>query len=183
MKSIHNGVLAILLLFSLLWGEGSDFDMLKVHSKILPRILQMSLPAPSDTAPELLCLLYDPIDAENAYIFAKLLNVSVRRAQGFELMIKMASYAHMQTCMDAQALFLFDTNPATLRAVRKMVGERPVFVAAYSAQLLEEGADYSLSIGRTVQPYLNLKTLAKKGIIPKPLLIRISKIYVQKEER
>lgn len=183
MKSMYKLALATLLLFSVAWGESGDFDMLKVHSKILPRILQMSLPATPEDTPKLLCLLYDPIDTENAYIFAKLLKKSVSKAQGFRLMVQIATYAQMQVCADAQALFLFDTNPKTLTAVQKMVGQQPVFVAAYSAQLLERGADYSLSIGRTVQPYLNPKTLSYKGIVPNPLLLRISKIYVQKEEQ
>jgi hypothetical protein len=160
-----------------------DFDLLKLHAKVLPRVLQMSLPAKAERLPRILCLMYEPMDSGSASVLAEFLEKSAATASGPSFVLRNVTYAQMQECADSQALFLFETSASTLKQVLQMVKGRSIFVAAYSEHMLKEGADYSLHIGRTVKPYLNLQTLSRKGISVAPVLLRISKLYDSRKEQ
>lgn len=177
----------IILLLSLFGmsslAETGDYDLLKLHAKVLPRIIQMTLPTDVPENAGVLCLLYEPVDYDSASVLQKLLKESVLHAPGQHLEIKKRQYSRWQECAGTQALFLFNTDIKTVHSVLKTIGRGRVFVAGYNAQMLQEGVDYSIYIGRAVHPYLNLQTLKAKGIVPKPLLLRISKVYQPKDVR
>jgi hypothetical protein len=174
----YSGLLLLLLLlfpFSLR-AEYYDTTLLTLFSKILPRIVSFSSLAPHEGEPLGVCIVREDVDASAAKAFEILLRNAARK---HEIESVQTDFSHISVCAKRQLLFLFDASPETVStALSSFTDFRPL-VASYNARLLSSGADVSLFVGRSVKPYINLKSLKEKEIRLDALILQVSKIYGQ----
>ena len=170
-------ILLLLLLFPLsLRAEYYDKTLLTLFSKILPRIVSFSSLAPREGEPLGVCIVREDVDASAAEAFEILLR---NAAQTHKIESIQTDFSHISVCGKDQLLFLFDASPATVSAALSSFTDFHPLVASYDARLLSSGADVSLFVGRSVKPYINLKSLKEKEIRLDTLILQVSKIYAQ----
>ena len=159
-----------------LQAEYYDTSLLTIFSKILPRIVALSSLAPKHGETLGVCIVHQDVDAPAAEQFATLLK---RTAEAHSVESIQTDFDHISACRQYPLVFLFDASPETVsKALSELKSPQPL-VAAYDTRMLSEGADISLFVGRSVKPYLNLRSLKAKHIRLDALLLRVSKIYGQ----
>ena len=77
---------------------------------------------------------------------------------------------------------MLDSDDERVKKALLFFRKNEVMTMAYDISFLAKGADVSLFMGRTVTPYLNMKSLSDKKILLDNLLLRVSKIYVKDEK-
>ena len=157
-------------------AEYYDTTLLTLFSKILPRVVALSSLAPEEGKPLNVCIVRQDVDMPAAEQFVMLLE---RAAQAHTVKSLQTDFDHIDACKDATLVFVFDTPRKTDADTFVKLTNLPAIVAAYDTRLLEQGADVSLFVGRSVMPYLNLKSLRKKDIRLNAQLLRVSKPYGQ----
>lgn len=182
---IRLGLLFVLILNPVsMMADYYDTDVLTIFSKILPRIVSMSSLDPSEGAPINVCIVHEDVDMPAAKHFEALLKQNtlnsgpVQRLQSIR-----TDFSHISTCGKSQLIFLFDARPATVARALSEAKKIQAIVAAYNTMFLSEGVDISLYVGRSVKPYLNLRSLKDKNISLDTMLLRVSKIYGQENDR
>lgn len=153
-----------------------DTTLLTLFSKILPRIVSLSSLAPEEGTPLHVCIVREEVDASAAKAFEAMLGSAAHR---HEIRSVETDFSHMAECGKSPLVFLFDASPQTVTAALSSFREFHPLVASYDAGLLSSGADVSLFIGRSVKPYINLKSLKEKEIRLDALILQVSKIYGQ----
>lgn len=159
-------------------AEYYDTDLLTIFSKILPRVVTMSSLDPAIGAPIAICIVREDIDAAAARRFEALLKQNnAHHGDGHALQTVDTNFARLTECGKSQLIFMFDTRPDNQRQTVLAAQAQGAMIASYSTEMLREGSDISLFVGRSVMPYLNLRTLHEKNISVDTLLLRVSKIY------
>lgn len=181
MKHFHlPSVLLFFLMLHPAWLEAKyyDTDILTIFSKILPRIVTMSDLDPAKGNPVTICIVHEDMDGAAARRFEALLKQNnTGRDEAHVLQTVSTDFTRLSKCKKSQLIFMFDTQPENLPRIRQTARKQRVILASYHADILPKGSDLSLYIGRSVMPYLNLRTLEEKNINIDPLLLRVSKIY------
>lgn len=153
-----------------------DTTLLTLFSKILPRIVSLSSLAPEEGKPLSVCIVREDVDASAAKTFEVMLSDAAHKhvIESIE-----TDFSHMSVCGKSQLVFLFDAPTETVVTALSSFKEFHPMIASYDAKLLSSGADVSLFIGRSVKPYINLKSLKDKQIRLDALILQVSKIYGQ----
>lgn len=149
-----------------------DHDLLKIFSKILPRIVLMSsLSEPSKKSVSI-CILHEKLDQYSAETFTAMLKRSNVKTE-----IIVTSLTASQQCEKCQLAFLFNTDAKSFGNTLRQLNAMGLMSATYHANGLKHGADITLHIKRKVIPHINVQALQAKGITLNPMLYRVSKIY------
>ena len=180
----------LVLLFLLMMNPASvmadyyDTDLLSIFSKILPRIVSMSSLDPSEGAPINVCIVHEDVDRPAAEHFETLLRQNTLNGEHVHRLQSIRTdFSHVSACGESQLVFLFDAPPAAVEQALSETKKLRTIVAAYNTALLSQGADISLFVGRSVMPYLNLRSLKEKKIRLDTILLRVSKLYGQENGR
>ncbi|MDD2790749.1 MAG: hypothetical protein PHU40_08825 [Sulfurimonas sp.] len=160
-----------------------DDDTLDIFAKITPRFVLLSDLKSKLQKDITLCILHDPVEQMAANSFANKIAQSYPKGiKDYTLKTIVSSYPTLDKCSDAQLLFLFNTDEATLMRTLQFAQKKRMLTVAYDAALLTFGVDFSLFLGRNITPYINMKSIFIKDIQLDNLLFRISKIYTAGEK-
>jgi hypothetical protein len=165
---------------ALLNAANYNEDILNIYSKMAPRFVVMS--SQKDKMDDVMdiCALYDELDER----VAKSLRDKIQSAypnglQNHPIKLTLSDYSNFESCKNAQLVFMFNADDERVKKAFLFFQNNRVMTMAYDISFLEKGADVSLFIGRTVTPYLNMKSISEKKILLDNLLLRVSKIYVE----
>ena len=93
-----------------------------------------------------------------------------------------AQYLNPSLCKNSELIFLFNTSEKHIDDAVLYAKKQKSITVSYDASLLAEGVEVSLFLGRKTQPYINMGALKKNGIILDPILLRISKLYMEMDK-
>lgn len=161
-----------------------DTDLLTIFAKILPRVVTMSSLNPGENAPISVCIVHEDIDTPAAESFeALLVHSHMKRGNHPPLRSVRTDFSTLSACAQSQLIFFFEAQPDTVAKALDTAGHFRAIIAAYDTALLDRGADVGLYVGRSVMPYINIRSLQDKHITLDTLLLRVSKIYEQSGDR
>ncbi len=177
----RNFLAFFLLLGSVSVNAGNyDEDVLEIYSKLLPRFIVMSDQSIRVKDEIHICLLEEEVD-ETAAISLKE-RISCNYPQGiknYKIKMTLANYTELSTCKNSELLFLFNSSKTHISETLAYAKRHNSMTVSYDASLLEEGVSLSLYLGRKTLPYINTTALKRNGITLDPILLRISKLYMQ----
>lgn len=161
-----------------------DDDVLDIFSKILPRMILMSSQKHRVKDQIEICVLRDSVDETVATSFTRKMHDTYPNGIGnYPMKLTNSSYSNIDACQNSQMLFLLDTSAKNIEKALKYSGEHTSLTISYDSKYLENGVHASLFLGRKVTPYLNVNAARKNQIELDNLLIRISKIYLNEDEK
>jgi hypothetical protein len=172
-------LLLLSLLTALLYGYAYNDKLLRVYAKIIPRIALMTHSDESFPGNSIgICLLYEKGDEEGARRLHDMMLAAYPDGLRYRtLELSLQPYDRHRSCRDSALLFLFDTDRAGMQPSLDFARSHGIPTMSYSSRFLDSGVMFSMHLGKTVRPYLNLEAAKESGITPDSLLIRISKIY------
>lgn len=160
-----------------------DDDILNIYSKMLPRFILMSSQKEKITDEIEICILHDSIDDRDAKLLID--KVKSNYPDGInndKVKLLSTGYNNLHVCKNAQSAFLFNSNDRNIKKAILFLNRKKILTISYNAQLLENGAQISLFIGRKVQPYINMQEILKNNIKLDNILLRVSKIYSKSQQ-
>jgi len=177
--------LTFLLLFNTLSIHASDYDedILEIFSKILPRLILMSTQKEKIEDEIQICILYEEVDFNAANSLTDKINSNYPNGiKNHKINIIHTNYNELIKCQDTQLAYLFNTQTNIIIQSIKHLNQYSILTLSYDPIQLQYGVHASLFLGRKVMPYLNIKRIHADGIKLDNILIRVSKIYTEKEE-
>jgi len=175
-------IIVIVFCYSTLNAATYDMDLLNTYSKLTPRFILMSTQKNKIDQDINICLSFDEEDERVADEFINYTALNYPDGiKNYKIKFSKIKYKNISLCSDTQLIFLFRTNSKALKKAISFSQDKKIMTIAYDNQLLVEGVDISLFLGRDTKPYINLKSVLDKGIRLDNLLLRISKIYNNKE--
>lgn len=167
-----------------LYAFNYDNDVLEIFSKLIPRIVLMSERKNNVQNKIQLCLVSDKNDDNSAAMLAEKIKSNYPDGIG-NIKIKTigTSFMNVGSCKNSQLVFLFDTNEQNIDHAVKFANENMILTMSYDARYLENGVATSLFLGRKVIPYININVIRKNKIGMDSVLLRISKIYSDGDDR
>jgi len=160
-----------------------DDDVLSIFSKVLPRLVLMS-----NTKDEIkneieICILHDDIDEKKAALLIKKTNdIYPNGIKNYHITLKKTNYSNIIQCEDSKLMFLFNSDEKNIHHVLDFSRKHAILTTSYDSQLLKDGADISMFLGRKIVPYINLGSIQGKEIVLHNTLLRISKIYKREDQ-
>ena len=160
-----------------------DDDVLEIFSKILPRFVLMS-DKKNHLQDELkICIVRDEIDAPEAAILIDKINSHYPNGlKNYKLRLLESNFLNLSRCEGSQMIFLFNSSKKQIDSSVDYANKNHLLSVSYNNQLLENGVEISLFLGRKIVPYINIEEIEKNGIALDNLLLRISKIYKKTDE-
>lgn len=160
-----------------------DDDILNIYSKMLPRFIFMSSQKEKVVEDVEICILHDAIDERDAGLLMDKVNKNYPKGiKSYKIKLLSEDYNNIQECKNAQTAFLFNSNEKNIQKAISFFNRQKILTISYNAELLENGAQISLFIGRKVQPYINIDEILKNNIKLDNILLRVSKIYSKSEQ-
>jgi hypothetical protein len=160
-----------------------DDDILNIYSKMLPRFILMSSQKEKVSDKIEICILHDAIDDRDAALLMDKINSNYPNGiKSNKIKLLSTGYNDLQICKNTQSAFLFNSNDKNIKKAILFLKRQKILSISYDAQLLEDGAEISLFIGRKVQPYINVQEILHNNIKLDNILLRVSKIYSKSEQ-
>lgn len=176
--------LLVVLNFSSLCAYEYDDDVLGIYSKLSPRFILMSSQKDKIKTEINMCVLHDDVDEVASKTFiSKTTNNYPNGLKDYRLKFIDSVYPNLENCKASQLMFLFNTEEKNIISSVEFAKRNKILLLSYDSEILEYGVDVSLFIGRKVTPYVNVDSLKTKDIEFNNVLLRVSKIYQNKEKR
>lgn len=176
-------LLFLCLLSNLSSLNAYDDDILNIYSKMLPRFVLMSSLKEKVSDEIKICILHDAVDDRDAKLLLNKLNSNYPNGiSDYKIKLLRSSYNRIKVCKNAQSVFLFNSSKRNIKKALLYLNAQGILSISYNSQLLDNGAEISLFIGRKVQPYINVHEILKNNIKLDNILLRVSKIYSKSEK-
>jgi len=174
---------ALFLNVALLSATNYDDDTFTIFSKIMPRFVMMSNQKQNLKDTLEICILHDNIDTATALLLIDKINTNYPNGiKNYTINLRQSSYAEIEKCKDTQLIFMLNSNKTNINDALEFSNKYHVLTMSYDAKLLEDGVQISLFMGRKVLPYINMQAINANKIELDNILLRVSKIYYQKEK-
>ncbi len=161
-----------------------NYDTLSMFAKITPRFIFLSSVKNSIKEEVKLCIVSDNIKNKEVLYLSH--NIPIYYPHGIQSMpLKIISISYndllknSKNCNDAQILFLFNSTNKHIEESVKYAKSHTILTTSYDANLLNNGVDISLYLGRKIVPYINIKSIKEKGITLNNTILGLSKIFTE----
>ena len=160
-----------------------DEDVLDIFSKLLPRFVVMSDQNIKVKEQIDICVLYEEVDEGIvSTLIDKTKHNYPQGLKNYKINFIKAAYSNLSLCKNSELLFLLNTSEKHINDTLSYAKKQKSITASYDASLLAEGIEVSLFLGRKTQPYINIGALRKNGTVIDPILLRISKLYMEMDK-
>lgn len=175
-------LISIILNTTILYALTYDDDILSIFSKLMPRFIMMSSQKKRIKDNIDICVLNDDIDKSAALsLIDKVNNNYPNGIKNHHIHLVSTPYSEITKCENTQLLFMFNSNEKNINDALLFSNKQNILTMSYDEALLENGVEISLFIGRKVLPYINMKAITKNKVELDNILLRVSKIYLGKE--
>jgi hypothetical protein len=176
-------ITAILLNNSTLNASSYDGDILTIFSKIIPRFIMMSSQKAKIRNDVEICILSDDIDKLEALSLMDKINTNLPNGiKQHKINLLNSNYEKINKCKNSQLIFMFNSSENNIKNAVEFSDKHNILSISYDEKLLQNGVEISLFIGRKVLPYINMKAISKNKIELDNILLRVSKIYIVKDD-
>lgn len=161
-----------------------DQDVLNIFAKLLPRMILMSSQKDHLKDQIDICILHDSIDEQISRSFIENLNNSYPNGiKNYPLKLTNSSYSNIAACKNSPLIFMLDSSEENIEKALIYAYNHTAMSISYNPKYLDNGVNASLFLGRKVTPYINLYSARKNQIEFDNLLIRISKIHHNEDDK
>lgn len=161
-----------------------DDEVLTVFAKIAPRLVLMSSQKERIKGNIEICVVNDKTDDRIAIsLINKIHEAYAEGIKNYKINATNSTYFAIDRCQKSQLIFLLNTGDKNIEKALQYAHQNGSLSMSYDPKYLENGVNASLFLGRKVSPYLNINTLHKNGIEVENVLIQISKIYLNEDEK
>lgn len=175
-------MISILFNTNILNASVYDDDVLTIFSKIIPRFIMMSSQKEKITDSINICVLHDDIDKLTTLsLIDKINNNYPNGIKNYKITLLNTTYSKITQCENTQLLFMFNSNGKNIADALLFANKQNILTMSYDEALLENGVEISLFLGRKVLPYINMKVITENKIELDNILLRISKIYIKRD--
>ncbi len=155
-----------------------DEDTLDIFAKMLPRFVLMSSQLHKVKEEIEMCVLYEKLDERSAISLMGKIHANYPAGiKNYKIKLIDKYYQHLESCKNAQLLFMFDTTEENIQQSLHFAKLHQILTISYNADLLADGVNISLYLGRKIIPFLNVSSINANGIEFDNTLLRVSKIY------
>ena len=181
---IFNFIFIVLLTnFTPLYASVYDDDVLEIFSKILPRFVLMSDQKTKIQDEIKICILHDALDKRSALSLIDKVNANYPNGlKNYKISFAHDNYENIDSCNESQLIFLFNSSDNNIADALLYAQKQHALNISYDAKLLKSGVEISLFLGRKIVPYINIKALQRNGVELDNVLLRISKIYTERDQ-
>ncbi|MDD2356291.1 MAG: YfiR/HmsC family protein [Thiovulaceae bacterium] len=179
----------VLLLFAFLFNttmvSATDYDedVLEIFSKLLPRFVIMSDQKLKVKDQINICVVHEDIEKGTASsLIEKTIHNYPQGIKNYNIKLIQTDFTNLSMCKNSELFFLFNSSEKNIIETLLFAKKQKILTVSYDASLLENGIEVSLFLGRKILPYINVNALKRNGIIVDPILLRISKIYMQTDK-
>jgi hypothetical protein len=163
---------------SLLNASNYDDDILNIFSKIVPRFIMMSSQKEKIKENIQICILDDDIDKLTALsLIDKINNNYPSGLKNHDINLLNVEYKNIEKCKNSELIFMFNSDKEDINSAVMFSNKYHILTMSYDNELLQNGVNISLFIGRRVLPYINMEAIKKNNIELDNILLRVSKIY------
>jgi hypothetical protein len=160
-----------------------DEDVLEIFSKLLPRFVIMSDQKFKIKDQINICVLHEDIEKGPASsLIDKIIRNYPRGIKNYNVKLTQTDFTNLSTCNNSELLFLFNSSEKNINETLLYAKKQKKLTVSYDASLLTNGVEVSLFLGRKILPYINISALKQNSIMVDPILLRISKIYMQTDK-
>ncbi len=167
-------------LVSFVFGLSVNDSLLKIHAVLLPKIYLMDSGFQEKIKDNTIkiAILYD----SNSYRDAIFLKEKIEdryhgKIQDYTVKTVLSPYSKIERC-NANIYYLFPTNIKNIKKTVKKAEKINALTFSYLNHDLKDGIVLSLEIGKKVKPIINLSAAKSADITFRPVLLKISHIYV-----
>lgn len=177
--------LLLALFFNTTMVSATDYDedVLEIFSKLLPRFVIMSDQKLKIKDQINICVVHEDIEKGAA---SSLIDKTTRNypqgIKNYNVKLTQTDFTNLSTCNNSELLFLFNSSEKNINETLIYAKKQKTLTVSYDASLLANGVEVSLFLGRKILPYINVSALKKNSIMVDPILLRISKIYMQTDK-
>ena len=158
-------------------------SLLKIQATLLPKICLMDYKF-KDKAKNnhiVIDILYDDSEYKNAHSLKDKIESKYKDGiKSYTIKVRLINY---KDSLDSKTniFYLFPTNIQSIKKVTKKAFQIKALTFSYLEEDLEHGVMISLNIGNKTRPVLNLRAIKSNDITLRPILLKISKIYNDKD--
>jgi hypothetical protein len=175
--------LAFFLFFNVTTVSATDYDddIIEIFSKLLPRFVVMNDHAINHQID--ICVLHEDIDKSIVQLLAdKIAHNYPQGLKNYKIKVTPAEFTNLSSCKNSELMFFFNTSQTRITNALVYANKQKSLTVSYDASLLLDGMEVSLYLGRKTIPFINIGALKKNGIVLDPILLRISKLYIETDK-
>ncbi len=158
-------------------------SLLKVHAVLVPKIYLMDYGFKEKLQNNsiIISLLYDASSYKSAVSLKNKIDGKYRDGiKGHSVKVKLTAYNSLANTQ-ANIYYLFPTDRQNIKEVIKKANSNHALTFSYLNDDLKYGIMLSLKVGKRVKPIINLDAIKLHNITFRPVLLKISKIYMSRE--
>jgi len=178
--------LVFLLLFSSsLFGLNINESLLSIHATLVPKIPLMDYKFLEKLHNDSISIVifHDNSDYRNARLLEEKIHAKYDKGiKKYLIKTILRVYSHKQA-PQANLYYLFPSNKENIENTIQMAAKNSILTFSYLPETLDLGCMMSLVIGTKVQPLINLKAVKANHLTFRPIFLKISSIYKNKEKR
>ena len=130
-----------------------------------------------------ICILHEQVDERVVLsLMDKINNDYPNGLKNYKIIFHHNDFSNFDSCKNSELIFLFNSSQKHIADAVHYSKQQKSISVSYDDALLSNGVDISLFLGRKIIPYINVKSLQKKGIEMDNILLRISKIYMETDK-
>jgi len=173
--------LILLFLFTTtIFGLSINESLLKVHAVLVPKIYMMDYEFKQKLHDNsiVIALLYDKKSYKSAISLKNKIDLKYKNGiKKYSVKIDLVPY-HEVSNIKANIYYLFPTDAKNIKQVVKIANYNHALTFSYLEDDLKHGIMLSLKVGNKVKPIINLNATKSNEITFRPVLLKISKIYI-----
>jgi len=178
--------LFLILIFAItLFGLSINESLLKIHAVLVPKIYLMDYAFKQKLQDNSItvALLYNQQSYKSAISLKNKINEKYKNGiNDYNVKIKLFPYDDIAK-IDANIYYIFPTTNKVIKKVIKKANSNHAITFSYLEEDLKHGVMLSLKVGSKVKPIINLSAAKSNKITFRPVLLEISKIYVDNNKK
>ncbi len=173
----------LILLFILatsIFGVTINDSLLNIHATLIPKISLMDYEFKNKINDNtiVIAILYSPSNYKNALSLKKKIDVKYGNGiKSYKIKAKLVSFSTVNSS-NANIYYIFPTNKQNIETVINKAKRNQALTFSYLKEDLKYGVMLSLNIAKKIRPIVNLDAIRESNITFRPVLLDISKIYI-----
>ncbi len=176
-------LISLLIFCNMLFAHSINESLLNIHATIVPKLPLMDYKFQKKLKDNaiLIVIYYDSIDYKSAKKLQYIINEKYKNGiKEYPIKTKLSLYNKKQG-LKANIYYLFPSTNKNIKHTIQNAKINSAITFSYLQDDLANGCMISLDIGAKVKPIINLNAIKQNNISLRPVLLKISNIYVDTE--
>ena len=174
-------LIILFLLVNSVFGVSINNSLLKIHATLIPKICLMDYAHKEKIKNNeiVIAIVYNQINYKSAKNLKNIIDTKyVSGIKSYVLKTKLVLYSRVDKS-DANIYYMLPTTSYNIKKTIEKASQSNALTFAYLQSDLKYGVMLSVDIGSKVKPILNLNAIKLQNISFRPILLKISNIYLK----